>query len=36
MRKPIILDDQLVGSVKQMSIYRVSDAPPDWAEEDPT
>ena len=36
MRKPVILDDQLIGSVKQMSIYRVSDAPPDWAEEDPT
>lgn len=36
MRKPIILDGRLVDSVKQMSIYRVSDAPPDWAEKDPT
>lgn len=28
--------DNYVGSVKQMSIYRVSDAPPDWAQDDPS
>lgn len=36
VRRPIILDSEPIGSVKKMSIYRVSDAPPDWAEEDPS
>jgi hypothetical protein len=35
MRKPMTFDNY-VGSVKQMSIYRVSDAPPDWAQDDPS
>jgi hypothetical protein len=34
MKKSIIFDE-LQGRVKMMSIYRASDAPPDWLQEDP-
>lgn len=36
MRKPVTFNENYIGSVKQMSIYRVSDAPPDWAQDDPS
>lgn len=29
-------NENYIGSVKQMSIYRVSDAPPNWAQDDPS
>jgi hypothetical protein len=34
MKKSIIFDEPQ-GRVKMMSIYRASDAPPDWLQEDP-
>lgn len=36
MRKPIILTPASTNSVKGMSVYRMSDAPPDWEENDPS
>ena len=36
MRKPIILTSTPTNSVKGMSIYRMSDAPPDWEQNDPS